>query len=299
MQESKKPFVLGLITARGGSIRLPRKNILPFCGHPLVAWSIIQSRCARQIDLTVLTTDDDEIAEVGRRYGAKVIMRPVMDNDTTAGVPFRMAVEELEKEGIFADEIVQLLPTCPLKKVSDVDDLISAFHLVNQFEDRNDMGIYCPDRECFVYENLSDMTATYGKPYYVRPKIVDKSWRYSKLGGGWGIAKRDFLMKAWTENPEKDSIIDDSLAEYMLKVNNSEKFLGYAVEPWQCFETDYDSYFRICEAIMEEFVLHGQGMEVYTRYAREFRKIVTWEEENNGQAELDLSKYIGNLNQLQ
>jgi len=295
MLETKKPFVLALITARGGSIRLPRKNALDFLGHPLVAWSIIQARCSRLVDLTVLTTDDDELADIGRRYGAKVIRRPVMDNDTTAGVPFRMAVEELEKEGIFADEIISILPTSPLKKVSDIDDLINAFHLVNQFEDCTDMGIYCPERECFVYENLSDMTATYGKPYYVKLKLADKSWRYSELGGGWGIAKKDWLMNTWKSNPVSDTVIDDSLADY---IPNNQKLLGYAIEPWQCFETDYASYFRICEALMDEFILHGQGMEVYTRYAREFRRIVTWEEKTEQPELLDVSKCIGNLNQL-
>jgi hypothetical protein len=295
MQESKKPFVLALITARGGSIRLPRKNALNFCGHPLVAWSIIQARCSRLVDLVCLTTDDDEIADIGRRYGAKVIRRPVMNDDTTAGVPFYMAVEELEKEGIFADEIVCMLPTSPLKKVSDIDDTIQAFHLVSQFEDCTDIGTYCPERECFVYTNMNDVTATYGKPYYLSLKLADKQWRYSKLCGGWGVAKRDFLMKTWKENPVSDSVIDNSLPDF---IPNNQKILAYSVEPWQCFETDYGSYFRICEALMEEFVLHGQGMEVYTRYAREFRRIVTWEEKSDQPELLDLSKYAGNSNQL-
>jgi hypothetical protein len=90
-----------------------------------------------------------------------------------------------------------------------------------------------------------------------------------------------------------DSEIDQSLDEHMF--DNRKEILGYALEPWQALETDYDYYFRICEALMEEFVLNGQGMDVYTRYAREFRKIVTWEEETKN---IDLSKYIGNSNQL-
>jgi hypothetical protein len=286
-------MILGLITARGGSIRLPRKNILPFVGHPLVAWSIMQSRCSRLIDLTVLTTDDEEIAEVGRRYGAKVVMRPVMDDDITAGVPFKMAVDELEKEGYIIDEIISCLPTSPLKKVNDLDDLITNFHMINYYDPTiTDMGTYSPDRECFIYDNVEDMTTVYGKPYHVKIKIADKFWKHSKMCGGWGIAKRDWIMKTWATNPEKDSVIDK-----MLQPENPPTILAYSVEPWQCFETDYECYFKICEVLMEEFILKGQGMNAYTRYAREFRKIVTWEEENNGQ--LDLSKYIGNSNQLE
>jgi len=278
MEENKKPFVLGLITARGGSIRLPRKNAKLFLGHPLVAWTIIQSICSKSLDLTVLTTDDDEIAEIGIKYGAKVIRRPVMDDDTTAGVPFRMAVEELEKEGYVIDEIVSMLPTSPLKKPSDIDDLVWAFHYHNDFlheynlTEENEMATFSPDRECFVYKNIEDMTTEYNVAYHVTKEVADKNWHYSKLAGGWGIAKRDYLMKVWNENPEKDSVIDANLMEYMFDKRKS--ILGYAVEPWQCFETDYEHYFKVCEVLMEEFILKGKGMDVYTRYARNFRKIV-------------------------
>lgn len=282
MEENKKPFVLGLVTARGGSIRLPRKNLKTFCGHPLVAWSIMQSRCSRLIDETVLTTDDDEIYEIGKKYGAVVIKRPVMDDDTTAGVPFRMAVKELETTGLKIDQIVSMLPTSPLKKPSDLDDLIWAFQYHNNFlqengmQEENEMATFSPDRECFVYKNIENMTTEYNVPYHVTKEIADKNWHYSKLGGGWGIAKRDYLMKVWNENPEKDSVIDANLMNYMF--DKRESILGYAIEPWQCFETDYEHYFKVCEVLMEEFILKGKGMDVYTRYARNFRKVVKIEE---------------------
>ena len=237
--EIKKPFVLCLITARGGSIRLPRKNIKSFCNHPLVAWSIMQGLCARQVDLTVLTTDDAEIAAIGLQYGAKVVRRPVWDNDTTAGVPFAHAVHELGKEGIFPDEIISMLPTSPLKKPNDLDDLISAFHLVNKYCPSDEMGTYSPDRENFVYKNMDDMTCSYGKPYHVLPVITDKLWQYSKLCGGWGIAKKDWVMNVWETQPKFDSVIDNNLEG---AIPPKKLILAYAVEPWQCFETDYDHY---------------------------------------------------------
>ena len=286
MEGNKKPFVLGIITARGGSIRLPRKNIKLFCGHPLVAWSIIQSRCSRLIDATVLTTDDDEIAEVGKKYGAIIIRRPVMDDDTTAGVPFRMAVEELEKGGMKIDQIVSMLPTSPLKKPDDLDNMIWAFQYHNNFlnaykqteldVEENEMAIFSPDRETFVFTNVEDMTNNYGVPYHLNHCIADKNWHYSKLGGGWGIAKRNYLMDLWNEQPKLDSVIDAQLKDLMFK--GRKNILGHAIEPWQCFETDYDHYFKVCEVLMEEFILKGKGMDVYTRYARNFRKVVRIEQ---------------------
>lgn len=287
-----KPFILGLVTARSGSIRLPNKNIKSFCGHPLFSWSIMQSRCSRLIDATVLTTDSEQYAEIGRRYGAKVIMRPKMDDDITAGVPFKMAVEELEKEGMKIDEIVCLFPTSPLKKPEDLDNMIQAYHLMNQFDGSVEMSTFSPDRECFIYKNLSDMTTNYGKPYYLQNVIANKNWDFSKLGG-WNIANRDYLMNTWGKVSQYDSVLDQQLKDIMF--DGGKKILGYSIEPWQCFETDYEVYFNICEVLMENFILKGQGMNVYTRYAREFRKIVTWEEETK---KIDFSQYVGNSNQL-
>jgi len=274
-------MILGLITARGGSIRLPRKNAKIFCGHPLVAWSIMQSRCSRLIDETVLTTDDDEIAEIGIKYGAKVVRRPVWDNDTTAGVPFAHAIHELEKENINPDHIVSMLPTSPLKKVDDLDNMIKSFLFINSLlvNKEPEMATMSPDRECFIFKNVEDMTTNYNVPYHVIRKIADKSWNHSKICGGWGIAKKDYLMRIWENQPKFDSTIDANLDSIIF--DGRKEILAYSVEPWQCFETDYDYYFRVCEMLMEEFILKGRGMEVYTRYAREFRKIVEINENNS------------------
>jgi hypothetical protein len=234
----------------------------------------MQSRCSRLIDETVLTTDDDEMAEIGIKYGAKVIKRPVWDNDTTAGVPFAHAVRELEKENINPDYIVSMLPTSPLKKVDDIDNMIKSFLFINSLmtNEENEMATFSPDRECFIFKNVEDMTTNYNTPYHVTRAIADKKWNYSRICGGWGIAKKDYLLRIWESQPKFDSVIDSNLDNIMF--DGRKEILGYAVEPWQCFETDYDYYFKVCEMLMEEFILKGRGMEVYTRYAREFRKIV-------------------------
>ena len=291
--EVKKPLIIALLTARGGSIRLPRKNIKIFAGHPLVAWGIMAARCSRQIDDVYLTTDDEEIAEVGRRYGAKIIMRPVLDNDTTVGVVFNMAVETMKSQGINPDILVTMLPTSPMIKPDDIDNMISAFKLYNTFKYEPSIDTFSPDREMFIFKNEDDMTCTYNKPYYLSHAIADKSWNYSKLCGGWSVCFTEYAQKVWTGTPVFDSEIDKNLKANMW--DGREKFLGYALESWQCFETDYECYFRMCELLMEEFILKGRGMKVYTDYAREFRKIVTWEEETK---QLNLGDYAGNLNQL-
>src|SRR5512136_2735811 len=72
-----KPEVLALIPARGGSKGIPRKNIRPFAGHPLIAYSIAAALQAQEVRRVVVSTDDPEIAEVAQAYGAETpFMRP-------------------------------------------------------------------------------------------------------------------------------------------------------------------------------------------------------------------------------
>lgn len=282
-------MTIALMTARGGSQRLPRKNIKVFNGLPLLAWSIIQAKCSRLINDVFLTTDDDEIADMGEKYGAKIIFRPVYANNVSAGYVLKLAVEELEKNDVEINDIVYMLPTSPLKKPQDLDNLIASFKDINNYQIVNDLGVYSPDKECFVYRNVDAMMDNYGIAYKLVPVIADKKWNYSKSVGGWGIANRDYLMDFWNKQGMYDNVIDDKLKD----IDTNKGIYGYAIEPWQCFETDYEEQFRLCEIIMEEFILKGKGINTYTDYARSFNKIVNYD----GQLSL-LEQYAGNSKQL-
>jgi hypothetical protein len=280
---------IALLTARGGSTRLPRKNIKMFNGLPLLAWSIIQAKCSRLIDETYLTTDDEEIADIGEKYGAKIIFRPVYDNNVSAGYVLKLAVEELEKNDIEIDEITYILPTSPLKKPQDLDNLIASYIELNEYQNVNDLGIYSPDKECFVYRNVDNMMDHYGTAYKLVPVIADKKWSYSRSVGGWGIANRDYLMNFWEKQGMYDNVIDDKLKD----IDTNKGIYGYAIEPWQCFETDYEEQFRLCEIIMEEFILKGKGINAYTDYARLNGKDINYDVQLNL-----LERYAGNSKQL-
>ena len=98
--ENKK-MTLAIITARGGSKRIPRKNIKEFCGKPIVAYSIEAAKQAEVFDEIMVSTDDEEIAEVGRKFGAVVpfFRSPETSNDfaTTADV-LEEVLKEYEKQ---------------------------------------------------------------------------------------------------------------------------------------------------------------------------------------------------------
>lgn len=114
---------LAIIPARGGSKRIPRKNIKPFCGKPMIAWSIeaaLESGC---FDRIIVSTDDDGIAEVARQYGAEVpFMRPLeLSDDHTGTIPvIRHAIETINSQGRAVEQACCLYATAPFIQAEDL-----------------------------------------------------------------------------------------------------------------------------------------------------------------------------------
>lgn len=117
--------VLAVIPARGGSKSIPRKNVALFAGHPLLAYSIAAGLRAATVGRVIVSTDDEEIADVARRYGAQVpFMRPVeLAADDTLDLPvFQHVLGQLEaQEGYRPSVVIQLRPTSPIRPVDCVD----------------------------------------------------------------------------------------------------------------------------------------------------------------------------------
>ncbi|MCQ2044495.1 N-acylneuraminate cytidylyltransferase [Stutzerimonas kunmingensis] len=115
---------LAVIPARGGSKRIPRKNIKQFCGKPMIAWSIeaaLQSRCFDQV---VVSTDDAEIADVARQHGADVpFMRPAeLSDDHTGTIPvIRHAIEWFTLQGRTVEQVCCLYATAPFVTAEDLN----------------------------------------------------------------------------------------------------------------------------------------------------------------------------------
>ncbi|MFA4133385.1 MULTISPECIES: cytidylyltransferase domain-containing protein [unclassified Brevibacillus] len=115
--------VLAIIPARGGSKGVPRKNIREVCGKPLIAWTVEVAQKSVYIDRLILSTEDDEIASVGRAYGCEVpFMRPKeLAHDHTPGIDPVLHVLEIFDS---YDYVVLLQPTSPFRNVSDIDGSI-------------------------------------------------------------------------------------------------------------------------------------------------------------------------------
>ena len=123
--------VLGIITARGGSKRLPGKNIRYLAGKPLIAYTIKAAKESGIIDKIVVSTDDDEIAMISEKFGAKIIDRPdelAADESPTIHAILH-SLDSLAVDGYVPNLVILLQPTSPLRTGQDIRDAFEIFEL--------------------------------------------------------------------------------------------------------------------------------------------------------------------------
>jgi CMP-N-acetylneuraminic acid synthetase len=120
---------LAVIPARGGSKGIPKKNVALVAGKPLIAWTIEAALECKLIEKVVVSTDSAEIAEVAKKYGAEVIMRPAeLAGDSTPTAPvLAHALSVASEQGFTPDAIVTLQPTSPLRRSFHLSEAIALF----------------------------------------------------------------------------------------------------------------------------------------------------------------------------
>lgn len=118
--------ILAIIPARGGSKSIPRKNIKPINGKPMIVYSIEACQKSKYITRFIVSTEDKEIAEIAQAHGAEVINRPIelaQDETKTAPVLLQVA-EELEKQGYKPDYVLLIQPTSPFRSAEFIDSAL-------------------------------------------------------------------------------------------------------------------------------------------------------------------------------
>lgn len=127
---------VAIITARGGSKRIPRKNIKEFCGKPIIAYSIEAARDSGLFEDVIVSTDDEEIARIAREYGASVpFMRSAETSDDYAGTE-DVIVEVLsclKDDGRSYDELCCLYPTAPFVTASKLRESHGLLESINVY----------------------------------------------------------------------------------------------------------------------------------------------------------------------
>ena len=124
-------IVLGLIPARGGSKGIPRKNIVPLAGRPLLAWTCEAALASRSLSRVVLSTDDEEIATLGAACGVEVPFRRPAELATDTATSVEVALHAIDTladlEGWQADAAVLLQPTSPLRTATHIEEAVALF----------------------------------------------------------------------------------------------------------------------------------------------------------------------------
>jgi N-acylneuraminate cytidylyltransferase len=186
---------LALIPARGGSKSIPRKNIRPFAGRPLIAYSIAAGKAAEMVSRVVVSTDDEEIAAVARRYGAETpFLRPAeLSQDHTSDLPvFHHTLKWLsENEGYQPEIVVQLRPTSPFRRVSHIDQAV--YRLLERPEADSVRTVCLPFQNPFKMWRIGPdgfmqplLGAEYPEPYNMpRQLLPEVFWQTGYVDVAW------------------------------------------------------------------------------------------------------------------
>jgi CMP-N,N'-diacetyllegionaminic acid synthase len=168
-KKNKIAKYLAIIPARGGSKGVPQKNIRNLAGKPLIAWTIEQCLSCDLIEKTIVSTDDDQIASISRRYGAEVpFIRPEeLARDETPTEPvLKHAVNWFESIGESFDAIILMQPTSPIRHKSTIKNAIKEFE-----EKRVNSLVTVCDNHSFFWKNLQNPEPLYN--YKSRPRRQD------------------------------------------------------------------------------------------------------------------------------
>lgn len=170
---------IAIIPARGGSKGLPRKNVLPLCGKPLIAWTIESALAAGSVERVVVSTDDPEIAEVSRRFGAGVVMRPreISGDRSPSEEALLHALEELE---ITDGPLAFLQCTSPLTLPEDIDGTLALL-------DKADTAVTATPWHRFLWTEADQGAIPVGHDKEKRPMRQEREPQFVEVGAVYAM----------------------------------------------------------------------------------------------------------------
>lgn len=219
VKDNTKKSIIAIIPARGGSKGIPKKNIIDFCGKPLLAWSIQQALDSSLVNEVYVSTDDTEIAAVAKKYGAQVIKRPEEISGDTAKSEdaLKHVIVEVQKNNpAKIDYVVFLQATSPLREARDIDNAINK--IISENADSLFSGADLKDfciwkkvdgvlnsvnydyRQRGRRQDFGEQFVENGSLYVFRPEILFAD--NNRLGGKITISKMEFWKSFEIDEPE-------------------------------------------------------------------------------------------------
>jgi CMP-N,N'-diacetyllegionaminic acid synthase len=218
--------IISIIPARGGSKGVPRKNVRPLSGMPLISYSILDVKESQLVNRVYVSTDDPEIAKISTQYGAEIIHRPdAIAGDTASSESVLLhALSEIESTGIQPELIVFLQCTSPLRSGADIDRAIAQFRA----EGADSLLSVTPNHR-FLWEQVDGSAKSINYDYRHRQRRQDmnpqfmengsiyifKPWVLQELGNRLGGKVSLFVMEA-DQSWEIDSLADFEYVEFLL-----------------------------------------------------------------------------------
>ncbi|MDC0597158.1 acylneuraminate cytidylyltransferase family protein [Candidatus Pseudothioglobus singularis] len=221
-----------IILARGGSKGIPKKNIISFCGKPLLAWTIEQCLKAKYISNVWVSSDDDDILDVAEQYGAKKIKRPqdISADTSTSESAWLHAIDYLTDNNIKIDVVLAPQVTSPLRETIDINNAITKFIENN-------------------YDSLFSAS------------ITDDLYFWEESKSGINSINYDYKNRRRRQDFKEQIIENGSFYLFKPKIiqNNHNRFsgkIGFSkMDFWKMFEIDNEEDFRMCSALMKEFLI--------------------------------------------
>lgn len=220
--------IVAIIPARGGSKGIPKKNLINFCGKPLLSWTIKQALSVKNISSVWVSSDSKQILTLSKNLGAEIIHRPKsLSTDTaTTESAWSHALDIIEKQTGSVDIVVGLQPTSPVRESKDIKNAINIFEKSNydslfsateigdfyiwQKKGKKLMSLNYDPHHRGRRQDFSKQYVENGSFYLFKPKILKRF--NNRLGGRIGIS----LMEVW-KSFEIDLLEDIELCETLMK----------------------------------------------------------------------------------
>ncbi len=225
--------VAAIILARGGSKGIPLKNVIDFCGKPLIAWTIQQLQQAKGINSIWVSSDNEEILSIGRNYGVESILRPTEISGDLAIAESGLfhALELIEKQIRNIDLVLAPQVTSPLRESSDIE------RGLNDFQEQHIDSMF----SCSVVKDLFFWEKT------LSGDLMSVSYDYKNR------QRRQDIPDKFVENGSFYLSKPDVLRKYNNRLGGR---IGMTImDLWKMFEIDSIEDLRICESLMKTFLL--------------------------------------------
>lgn len=225
--------VVAIILARGGSKGIPGKNIIDFCGRPLIVWTIEQLLQAKGINSIWVSSDSEEIITIGQACGAEIIYRPaeISGDSATSESGWRHAIEIIENKVGNVDIVLAPQVTSPLREPYDIERGLRDF-----YEQKCDSMFSCSVAEdLFFWEKKSD------------GMLISVNYDYKNR------SRRQDIPKQYIENGSFYLFKKEVLKQYNNRLGG--KIGMTQMEFWKMFEIDSMEDLKMCEALMKAFSL--------------------------------------------